>query len=381
VFTLSTICKRKIRFHCRHVEQCHTELVEVLRNIDKNEFKNNNTHTKKTSMIRSTILICVATLSIFSKTNAQQKPIYTIAQTFHIASNGGWDYLAVNADRLYVSHSSQVNILDKTTGDSLGVIPNTTGVHGIAFSADKGFTSNGKLNNVTVFDLKTTKVTGQIATGENPDAILYDKFTKKTITCNGKSKDLTIIDASTEKVVATIAVGGKPETLVTDEAGKWFVNIEDKNEIVEIDAIKNIVLHHWSIAPGDGPSGLAIDIKTKRLFAGCDKLLIILDATNGKIVDKVTIGDGCDGVAFDEAAKYILSSNGDGTMTVIKEVSNNEFKVVENSVTKKRARTIAIDQTTNTVYLPTADFEPQAAGEKGRPKMIAGTFQILVLKR
>ena len=173
---------------------------------------------------------------------------------------------------MYVSHSTQVNILNKKTGDSVAVIENTTGVHGIAFDvADKkGFTSNGKLNSITVFDLNTNAVLAQIPTGSNPDAIMYEPFSKKIITCNGRSHNLSIIDPVNNKLIDSVDVGGKPETAVTDEAGKIFVNVEDKNEIVVIDAKTFKVLNHWSIAPGEGPTGLAYDSKTKRLFAGCE---------------------------------------------------------------------------------------------------------------
>jgi len=328
-------------------------------------------------------LIIAAAIVSLNNVNAQSG--YKLTKTFHVTSSGGWDYIAVNpnSNKLYLSHGTQVNILDKATGDSLGVIPNTTGVHGIAFNnaLGKGYTSNGRINTVTVFDLKTNAVLSQIATGENPDAIMYDAFSKKVITCNGRSKDLSIIDAATEKVVATIPVGGKPETAVSDNAGKLFVNIEDKNEIAVIDLATNAITNRWSLAPGDGPSGLEIDVATKRLFSTCDKLLVVMDATNGKIIDKLPIGNGTDGAAFDPATKLVFTSNGEGTVTVVKEVSGNEFKVIDNVPTKKGARTICIDVSTHKLYLPTADFEAQAAGEKGRPKMIPGTFQVVVLEK
>ncbi|MGI8633852.1 MAG: YncE family protein, partial [Segetibacter sp.] len=266
-------------------------------------------------MIKSFIVlilgICASVAPAFSQNS------FKISKIFHIASSGGWDYLAINGDKLYVSHGGQVNILDKNNGDSVGVIENTTGVHGIAFvpSLNKGYTSNGRLNNVTVFDLKTNKVLGQIATGQNPDAIMYDNFSKTIITCNGRSNDLTFIDPVKGEVTNTIAVGGKPETAVSDDAGKLFVNVEDKNEIVEIDTKAFKVENHWSLAPVEGPTGLAIDTKTRRLFAGCEKLLAVVDATNGKLVARVPIGDGCDGVAFDAATKNVYTSNGEGTMT------------------------------------------------------------------
>jgi YVTN family beta-propeller protein len=338
-------------------------------------------------MKHSVFSIFIIAASVVSLHTAQAQSGYRITHTFHIASTGGWDYVAVNpaSNKLYVSHGNQVNILDKTTGDSLGIIPNTTGVHGIAFdnALGKGYTSNGRGNNVTVFELKTDKILGQIATGENPDAIMYDEFSKKIITCNGRSKDLTIIDPSTDKVVATIALGSKLETAVSDNAGKLYVNDEDKSEIDVIDMATNTVLNRWPLAPGNGPSGLAIDLKTKRLFSTCDKLMVIMDATNGKVIDKLPIGDGTDGAAFDPAFKLAFASNGEGTVTVVKEVSANEFKVLENVTTKRGARTITIDETTHKLYLLTADFEPLPAGTTGRqrPKMIPGTFQVLVLEK
>ncbi|GAC1532465.1 MAG: hypothetical protein NVS3B15_12660 [Sediminibacterium sp.] len=322
----------------------------------------------------------------YQVTCAQSASGYHITNTFHIASPGGWDYPSADqgSNKLYLSHGSQVNIIDNTTGDSLGVIPNTTGVHGVAFvdALGKGYTSNGRLNNVTVFDLKTGKVLGQVATDKNPDWIMYDPFSKKVITSNHSAGTLTVIDPAADKVVATIPAGGsKLETVVSDNAGKVFVNAEDKNEIVVVDMVKYTVTAHWSLAPGEGPTGLAIDVKTKRLFAACDKLLVVMDATDGKIIDKLPIGDGCDGAVFDPVTKLVFTANGEGTMTVIKEVSKNAFKVIENIPTRRGARTITLDEKTHRLFLPTADFEPLAAGApKGsRPKMIPGSFQVLVL--
>lgn len=331
-------------------------------------------------------IFCLSLLAALGTAQAQSSG-YHLAKTFHILSSGGWDYPASDpgSNQLYLSHGSQVNILDKTTGDSLGFIPNTTGVHGIAFATSfgKGYTSNGRLNNVTVFDLATHNVLAQVATGINPDWIMYDPFSKKIITSNHTAGSLTVIDPATDQVVATIPVVGKLETVVSDHAGKLFVNAEDKNEIVVVDIIKNEVLAHWSLAPAEGPTGLAIDVKTKRLFAACDKLLVVMDATNGKIVDQLPIGDGCDGNVFDPATKLIITANGEGTVTIIKEVSANEFKVIENLPTKRGARTITIDEKTHKLFLPTADYEPVAsdAPKNARPKMVPGSFQVLVLEK
>lgn len=312
---------------------------------------------------------------------AQQTPHYSVVKTFHIQSPGGWDYLVANNGKLYVSHGTQVNILNEETGDSLGVIPNTAGVHGIAFDngLGRGYTSNGRTNNVTVFDLKTAQPLAQITTGENPDAIMFEPHTGAIITCNGRSKDLTIIDPQTNTVVATIPVGGKPEEAASDGAGKLFVNIEDTSEIAVVDLKTHSVVHRWSLSPGEGPTGLAYDGATKRLFAGCEKQLMVMNAENGAVVAKLKIGDGCDGVAFDEKQKLIFTSNGEGTLSVIKENSPNQFTVLGNYPTKRGARTIAFDEKHNTIFLPTADFEsPVKEGE--RPRMVPGTFQVLVMQ-
>lgn len=304
---------------------------------------------------------------------------FHVTKSFKIGSPGGWDYIAAGPDqKIYVSHGTQVNILDAKTGDSVGVIPNTTGVHGIAFADSKGYTSNGRLNTVTVFDLKTAAVLSQIATGQNPDAIMYDPFTKLVITCNGRSHDLTLIDAASGQVTGTITLDGKPETAVSDEAGKLFVNIEDKNKISEVDLKTKTVVASWPLG-AEGPTGLAIDKKTKRLFAGCDAKLVVMDATNGNVVATLPIGNGCDGVGFDGGLKLVFASCGEGKLTVIKEESASAFSVIDNVPTKRSARTCAVNEATHEVYLPAADTEPGAAGE--RPKQIPGTFGVVVVSK
>ncbi len=335
-------------------------------------------------MKKITFAVSIAVCAIaFTTAQAQQKTGFHIIHTFHIASSGGWDYIEVGPvnDWLYVSHGTQVNVLNKKTGDSVGVIENTTGVHGIAFDVanGKGFTSNGRLNTVTVFDMKTNKVLAQVATGSNPDAIFYESFSKKIITCNGRGKNLSVIDPLQHKVVDSVDVGGKPETAVSNGLGKMYVNIEDKNEILEIDTKTFKVLYRWSIAPADGPTGLAIDKITNRLFAGCDKKLVVMDAGTGKVIDTLPIGNGCDGVAFDPSLKNIYTSNGEGTITVIHEDNANKFTVVETIETKRGARTIALDKATHFIYLPTAEFEAADPNQKGRPKMKPGTFQVLAV--
>lgn len=316
--------------------------------------------------------------------SAQKNHEYKIVKIYHVASTGWWDYIAVNDGKIYLSHGNQVNILNEATGDSAGIIPNTEGVHGIAFdnSLKKGFTSNGRANNVTVFNLKTNAVLGQIATGQNPDAIMYEPYSKTIITCNGRSKNLSVIDPKTEKVIATIDLGGKPETAVSDEAGNVFVNIEDKNEIAKVNLKTRMVEHYWPLNGGEGPTGLVYDKNSKRLFAGCDnKLLVIMNATNGKVIDKLPIGEGCDGVAFDLKNKIVFSANGgSATITAIKENGADKFSVLGNYPTKRGARTITIDEKNKTLFLPTADFDMKNKQANGRPKMIPGSFQVIVVQ-
>jgi YVTN family beta-propeller protein len=334
--------------------------------------------------MRSKFFLPVIAFVLFQNTTqAQNKIGYKVTKTFHIPSPGGWDYIAVNDNKVYASHGNQVNILDENTGDSVGVILNTSGVHGIAFDNElgHGFTSNGRLNNVTVFDLKTNSVITQIPAGANPDAIMYEPFTKKIITNNGRSKNLSIIDPATNKLIDSVALDGKPEEAVSDRKGKLFVNLEDKSEIAVVDLKTFKVIARWPLAPGKGPSGLSIDTKTNRLFSTCSdsKLLIVMDATNGRVVAKLPMGEGVDGAAFDENKNIIFAPDGrSGTITAYKETSANEFEKLGTIVTKVGARTIAIDKKTSALFLPTAEFEPAAVqNTRERPKMIAGTFQVL----
>ena len=334
--------------------------------------------------------VSIVTIALFSIISAQAQnqphsPKHHIVDTFHIQSAGRWDYIAINpvSHAIYVSHATQVNILN-IKGDSIGVIPNTLGVHGIAFATPfkKGFISNGKANTVTVFDMFTNKEQAQIKTGENPDAIMYDTYSKKVVVCDGRSKDLTIIDPANNEVVKTIPLSGKPETAVSDEAGNVYVNIEDKDEIIKVNITNYTVEAHWPLMKGKSPTGLAIDTKTKRLFAGCDnQLLVVMNAANGNIVTTEPIGDGCDGVAFDAQRRYIFSSNGEGTLTVIREASADKYQLLENVPTLPGARTLAVDTKSHLIYLPTARFVK--TGDKKparRPDMIPGTFMVLVVE-
>lgn len=317
--------------------------------------------------------------------SAQNQSGYAILHQYSVSGPGGWDYLSINRNALYVSHGNQVNILDKTTGDSIGILPNTEGVHGIAFndSEDRGYTSNGKLNTVTVFSLADHRELQQIPTGLNPDAILYDPFSGMLVTCNGRSNDLTVINPKTNRVTNTIPVGGKPETAVSDGHGKWFVNIEDKNEIVVINTRNFKVMARWSIAPGESPTGLAYDSVSHLLFAGCEKRLMVVDADGGKVVDILPIGDGCDGVALDIQKRLVFTSNGEGNMTIVKINPGKHCAVWDTVTTQKGARTIALDDVTHKLYLPTAEFGDLPIGAKPgtRPPLKPGSFHVLVIGR
>lgn len=325
-------------------------------------------------------IICIAVL--FSVSNLFAQSGYKVVNQIHLEGDGGWDYLSVDeaAGRLYVSHSSMALVVDLKSGKQIGKISDTNGIHGIAIASglNKGFTSNGRDNSVTVFDLKTLEVLGKIqVTGKNPDAILYDAFSQKLFTFNGGSSNASVIDPKLSKEIATIQLDGKPEFPQTDGNGKIFVNIEDKSEISVINTNTLKIEKTWSIAPGEEPSGLALDNETHRLFSVCgNKLMVVSDAEAGKVVTTVPIGDGCDGVAFDPATKRAFSSNGEGTITVVQQENKDSFKVIETIVSQRGARTIAIDKTTHHLYLSTAEFGAPIEGQR-RPPIKPGTFMVL----
>ena len=328
----------------------------------------------------------IAAMCFIAPAFAQQTTGFKVLNDYSIHSPGGWDYITVDGayKRLYVSHGSQVNVIS-ITGDSIGYIPNTKGVHGIALDHElgKGFTSNGGSNSITVFDLKTLTVTSEIAlTAKNPDAIFYDDFSKKIITCDGGSKDLTIVDPATEKIVATVPLGEKLETAVSDGKGKIFVNGEDTGTEFIVDATTFKQIASYKIDGGSSPSGLDIDRKTNRLFISCGgtKTMVIMDASNGKTVATFPIGR-TDGLVFDPALKIAYASNGEGTITAVRELTADKFEFIENIITEPTARTIGIDLATHHLFLPAAKTEPAPAptpdNPRPRPKQIPGTFHII----
>jgi len=306
---------------------------------------------------------------------------YHITGEIQIGGEGGWDYLTVDsaARRLYVSHGTHVAVVDLDTNKVVGDIPDTPGVHGIAIAPElgRGFISNGRGNSVTMFDLKTLKSAGTVPTGENPDDITYDKGSGRVFVFNGRSKSATVIDAKTGKAVATIPLPGKPEFAIADGKGHVYNNQEDTNEIVEIDAAKATVIKKFSLSPCDGPSGMAYDAKNRRLFSVCsNRIMAVSDPDAGKVVATPAIGAGSDGVAFDAGTGYALSSNGDGTLTIVAQ-SGGKWDVLENIATERGARTIAVDEKTHKAYLPTAKTAPSASG--GRTTFLPNTFKVLVV--
>ena len=327
---------------------------------------------------------------IFASIFNSYSQTYKLSKKISTSGNDGWDYLAVDevAQHLFVSHGNMVNVIDLKSDKTIATIPDTKGVHGIAVANDlsKAFISNGKDNSITIVNLKTFELLEKVKiTGVKPDAILYDQFSRKVFIYNAESNDATVIDANTNKVVKTIPLGGKPEFSVTNTKGLIYVNIENKNEIKTINASTLKVTNTWSIAPGDEPSGLAIDLVTNRLFSVCsNNLMIIVNAKNGKIIKTLPIGDGCDGVVFDAKKKLIFASNGEGTITVVKESNANTFSILETVKSQKGARTIALNKTTNQLYLPSADFgvkpEPTTENPKPRAGIVPNSFVILVVE-
>jgi len=306
---------------------------------------------------------------------------YHIVGEIKVGGEGGWDYLTVDsaARRLYVSHATHVVVVDLDANRVVGDIPDTPGVHGIAIAPElnRGFISNGRGNNATIFDLKTLKPIGTAATGENPDSIRYDAVSGRVFTFNGRSNDSTAIDAKTGKVVGTIKLPGKPEFSIADGKGKIYVNIEDTNEIAEIDTAKATMTRKYSISPCVEPSGMAFDAKSRRLFSVCsNRLMTVSDPDTGKVLATPAIGAGSDGAAFDAGTGFAFSSNGDGTLTVVQQ-NAGKWEVLENIATERGARTIALDEKTHNVYLPTAKNGPAPAG--GRATFLPDSFKVLVV--
>jgi len=335
-------------------------------------------------MKKTTLTVFLMVLLALQFSIAQSQPgEYKVTRMISVDGNGSWDYLTVDkpAQHLYISHGTCVDVVDLKTDKVIGQIPGTTGVHGIAIvqALNKGFITAGRLDSVIVFDLKTLKVTAKIKTGKNPDAILYDAFSNRIFTFNGRDNSVTAIDAKTNMVVGTLPVSGKPEAAVTNGKGTIFCNIEDKSTIVKFDAVSLKIVAEWPLDPGKEPSGLDYDLKNERLFSACSdsKQIVVLNAVSGKVVATLPMGDHCDGIIFIPSDHNAISSNGDGTLTVVHQESPDVYKVVQTVPTRKSARTITYDDTTGNIYLPSAE----ATTENGKRSIVPGSFKILVVSR
>jgi DNA-binding beta-propeller fold protein YncE len=310
-------------------------------------------------------------------------PSYHVIGKIEIGGDGGWDYATVDsaARRLYVSHATHTVVIDLDSNKVVGDIPDTPGVHGIALAPklNKGFISNGRGNNVTVFDLKTLQTLDHVATGQNPDAIYYDAASNRVFTFNGRSKDSTVFDAGSLKVEGTIALGSKPEFAAGSGNGVIYNNLEDTHQIAVIDAKKMALIKKYDLTGCDSPSGLAFDSAHSRLFSVCDgNVMAISDPASGKVVATAKIGEGPDAAGYDSAKGWALSSNGDGTLTVVGG-SGDKYTVLQTVETHRGARTMALDEKTHKVYLPMAEYETGTGAQQKRPPMKPNSFAILIL--
>lgn len=334
-------------------------------------------------------LALVAVVLFAAQTPAADKaPAYHLEKEIPIAGDTGWDYLSIDAEarRLYVTHGTHIVVVDIDSNTIVGDIADTPGVHGfaIAHQLGKGFSSNGAESKVSVVDLKTLVTQTKVDTAEGPDAILYEPGRDEIYAYAGKAHAVTILSATSGQVVATLPLPGKPEFSTADsKAGRVFVNIEDKDEVVAIDTKTHQITNTWPIAPGESASGMAIDTAHHRLFLGCENhLMLMLDSTTGKVVASVPIDSGVDANAFDAQAQLAFSSNGAGTVTIAHEDSPSRLTVVQTLQTQASARTMALDPTTHRIYLAAATLQPEAAsqtpGPHQRPARVPGTFKVLV---
>src|ERR1700719_2284689 len=313
---------------------------------------------------------------------------YKVIRRMPVGGDGSWDYLRVDPDahRIYISRSTHMMVVDEVSGKVIGDIPDTKGIHGVALAFDlgKGYTSNGGSNSVSVVDLKTLKTLSEIKIeGGNPDSIIYDPMTKRVFTFNGKTNDSTAIDTASGKVVGTVALGGKPEEPALDGKGNMFVNIEDKSELTEFDTKTLAVKGSWPLAPCEGPSALAYDAGHRRLFAACDKVMVVVNADTGKVVASPPIGGDPDGNSYDPATGLLFAACREGLISILHQDSPDKYSAVANLTTQYGTRTMTLDPKTHHVFTVTADFKPAgpptADNPRPRPQPIAGSFVVLEL--
>jgi len=335
-------------------------------------------------------LACLSLLLFLTAAAAAQGASgYRQIDKIAIGGEGGWDYVYADSEnqRLYVSHATKIVVIDTKTNKIVGEIAGLKGVHGVAVASKfgRGFISDGRDDSVVIFGLKDLKTIATVKVGKNPDCIIYDPGSKRVFAFNRGSSNVTAIDAEKGTVAGTFDLGGHPEFAASDDKGKVFVNLDDKSEVVAIDSKKLTVLAHWTLAPdGEDPSGMAIDLKHKRLVVVCggSKKMVFMDTETGKVTGSVAIGNGTDAAGFDEKDNLAFSSNGEGNLTVVRVDKGDKYTLVENVTTARGARTMAVDTRTHKIYLPTAQFgeTPPVTKEnpRPRPKMIPDSFVILV---
>jgi len=346
--------------------------------------------SKRISQSIVTLASAAALACVFaSPLVASAQAPYSVIAKWTIGGEGGWDYLAVDpaAPHLFITHGTRVEVVDTGSGAVIGSITGLKGTHGVVFDGENkyGYISDGRANEVVVFDRKTFAKVGSIPAGTNPDGMVFDKQSKTVWAFNGRSSDATVIDAATQKVVATIPLPGKPEFPVSDEAGYVYVNIEDKGEIVKLDVAEKRVVATWPLAGLESPTGQAIDLAGHRLFSVCDgKKMAVTDAITGKRLATPEIGDGPDAAGYDAKNHLAFSSNGDGTLTIV-DAGKPGYPVLQTVATEPRARTMAFDAANGRVYLVTAKFGPAPAATADnprlRPAVLPGTFTVLVVGR
>jgi len=333
--------------------------------------------------IRRFVFSCLVTLVC---STALGNELYQSVGEIPIGGEGGWDILTIDptANRLYLSHATKVVVVDLGKNAVIGEITDTPGVHAfVAVPAlQRGFSSNGKEAKASVVDLKTLQTLSKIDTGANPDAVVYEPKRREVYVFNHTENSCTVIDAKSSSVVTTIQLGGSPEFAAVD-AGRIYCNIEDKSEVAVLDTSKHEVIARWPLAPGEEPSGIALDARHHRLFAGChNQMMVMLDTETGRVIANVPIGAGVDGCAFDDSTQLAFASCGDGTTTIAKEDAAKKLTVVQVLKTERGARTMALDPTTHRIYLPTAQFAPAPSPSPGaspaRPTIVPNTLKLLV---
>ncbi len=297
---------------------------------------------------------------------------YKVVGKYQVAGDDRWDYITFEAatGRLFVAHGVKVDVLDATTGKTIGEIPDTPGVHGVAAppGLTKGYISCGKADVVKVFDRTTLKTIGEIKTEKNPDAIVYDPVSNRVLVSNGDSASVSIIDTTTDTVVGSIAVGGKPEYLATDGKGLAYVNLETTNELVAIDIKARSIKKRIALTGCDEPASLAMDVAARRLFAGCgNRVMVVVDPDAGKVVKTLPVGEHTDATVFDPTTRLVFNSSGDGTITVIRQDGPDQYRAVETIKTLRGAKTMALDPAGQRIYLPTAENLPAFATGPPRP--------------